>query len=257
MISILHIFITFAPSLSAYSFKSLKSVKSYVVAVEDPSKIEEKDIVAKAEGDNVNVTVAMKNANNGEKVITILLESEDQKDKRTGVYQVTVKKATAIEEKIIKTGPDKKIYLIFGGIIAVLVILIIIVIIALKKTSNNDDDDVEEYDDDNEEDDDDDDDGFEKVGYDKSLKNAIKEANKVYDYDKEDDDEDEVDGLDDDKDDFVPKSQILSKKPINNKVDKEEMDKTQFFDVDRIKTVDDKDSDSNLSSDSSKKGKHF
>ena len=213
-----------------------KDVKTYVIEVDDPSSIKAEDITAVAEDDDVEVTVAIKDASeDGEKVITILLESKDEDDERTGVYQINVKKPTVLEETFTRASTDKTIYYIFGGIIAVLIILIIIVAIILKKTSDDDYDDDEDYDEDNE--------NYEdnngnqnNSNYNQSLKDAIDEANGLYDYDADQD--------------ITPKSQILSNKIPNRNTS---MDETQMFDSEKFKEVSERNSD--LSS--RRRGKHF
>ena len=226
-----------------------KEVKSYIIGLEDPSSFTESDIKAVAADSNVEVTIASKKINdNGEQLFTILLEPKDEKDTRTGVYQVNVKKATIIQEEKIQKNADKKIYYIFGGIIAVLIILIIIVIIALKKTSDDGYDD-DDYDDEDEYDDDDeeyeDDDRYEEAPrknsapsnqrYDESLKKAIDEANSnLYNYDADQDE--------------LPKSQILSKK-IPPKSSYDSMDETQLFDSEKFDEV--------SRNNSKRRGRHF
>ncbi len=219
-----------------------KDVKTYILGVEDPSKITAESITAVAADENVNITFAVKDQNDdGEKVITILLESKDEKDTRTGVYQINVRKAIITETTIAKGQSDKSLYYIFGAIIGVLIILIIAIIIALKKTSGDDDydddyDDEDEYDeaDDNYEDDYEDR-NSKSPRYDKSLKDAIDEANTIYDYDADDD--------------LSPKSQILSNKLPNRR---NKMDETQMFDSDKFNEI----SQTNAEL-SKRRGKHF
>ena len=227
-----------------------KDVKSYIIGLEDPASFTESDIKALAADSNIDVTIASKKLNdNGEQLFTILLEPKDEKDTRTGVYQINVKKATIIQEEKIQKNADKKIYFIFGGIIAALIILIIIVIIALKKTSNDDyyDEDEEDYDDEDEDDydEDEDEDFYEErekqqkrpsdSRYDPSLKKAIDEANSnLYDYDAEQNE--------------LPKSQILSKR-IPPKADYDSMDETQLFDSEKFDEV--------SRNNSKRRGRHF
>lgn len=143
-------------------------ITNYVITVDDPSTIKAENIVATAEDDNVEVTVAEnEQSENGEKIITIMLENKD--GSKTGVYQITVKKPAVNPISTIQNNVDNSIYYILGGIIGVLLILIIIIIIVLKKTGDKDDTrDIKDEDElsDN---------------YDYSLKGAIDEANSEYD----------------------------------------------------------------------------
>ena len=139
-------------------------VTNYSITVNDPSSIKVSDIIAEAEDESVNVTIAEAEANkNGERVITIMLENSD--GTQSAVYQVTIKKSAFNPIAEIKKNTDKKIYFILGGIIGILLIAIIVIIILLKKTSNTDDiQDIKEADELSDD-------------YDYSLKNAIDEAN--------------------------------------------------------------------------------
>lgn len=215
-----------------------KDIKNYTIEIEDPSTIKQEDIVADPEDDKAKATIAIKDNDDGSKLITILLESTDEKDTRTGVYQINVRKPVVIEEVATKGKVDKKIYIIFGSIIGILLFLIILVIIALKKTADSDDeeDDDDDYDDDDLGTIDNNDPKF-----DQSLKDAINEANGIYNYNEEVDD----DGFgDDDNYTSAPKSQILSKNIPNIS-----MEETQLFDSDKFREV----SDDN----SKRRGKHF
>lgn len=214
-----------------------KDIKNYTIETDDPSKIKEEDIVVDPEDDKVKATIAIKDNDDGSKIITILLESEDEKDNRTGVYQINVIKPVVTQEVVTKGKVDKKIYIIFGSIIGVLLLLIIIVCIALKKTGDDDyyddeEDDDEYYDENNDNDNDDynQKDTNNSPKFDQSLKDAIDEANGLYNYDADQD--------------LSPKSQILSKRIQN-----QDMDHTQLFDSEKFKEV----SDNN----SKRKGKHF
>ena len=141
-------------------------VTSYVIEVEDPSKITSKDIVATAEDENVEVTIAVENSSSedGEKKITIMLE--DKENNIITTYEIFVKKPVDNQlEGMVKGNTDKTIYYILGTIIIALIILITVVIIILRKTSNKEDDDFESEQDELSDD------------YDYSLKNAIDEAN--------------------------------------------------------------------------------
>lgn len=212
-----------------------KDIKNYTIETDDPSKIKEEDIVVDPEDDKVKATIAIKDNDDGSKIITILLESEDEKDNRTGVYQINVIKPVVTQEVVTKGKVDKKIYIIFGSIIGVLLLLIIIVCIALKKTGDDDyyddeEDDDEYYDENNDNDDYNQKDIDNSPKFDQSLKDAIDEANGLYNYDADQD--------------LSPKSQILSKRIQN-----QDMDHTQLFDSEKFKEV----SDNN----SKRKGKHF
>ena len=150
---------------------------SYVIEVENPSSITAKDVVATAEDDDVNVTIAeaSESSENGEKKITIVLESKDGSVSTT--YEIFVKKPVANHlDNLMQNKSDKTIYMILGGIIAVLVILIIVIIILLKKTGDRDDGDETEMDGADEMSDD----------YDYSLKNAIDEVNRGEDTEYDD-----------------------------------------------------------------------
>lgn len=143
-------------------------ITNYIITVDDPSTIKAENIVATAEDDNVEVTVAEnEQSENGEKIITIMLENKD--GSKTGVYQITVKKPAVNPISTIQNNVDNSIYYILGGIIGVLLILIIIIIIVLKKTGDKDDTrDIK---------------GEDELSdnYDYSLKGAIDEANSEYD----------------------------------------------------------------------------
>lgn len=142
-------------------------VTNYVITIEDPSTITAESIVATAEDKDITITKSETTPDeNGEKIITIMLEDKD--GKKTGIYQITVKKpATNQAIPTITSSSDNTIYYILGGIIGVLLLLIIIVILALRKTAYNEENikDANELDDD----------------YDFNLKGAIDEANKPYD----------------------------------------------------------------------------
>lgn len=142
-------------------------ITNYVIEVEDPKSIKVQDIVALAEKEDAEVTVAEnEQSENGEKIITIMLENKDSS--KTGVYQITVKKPVANTIETLKSNNSNTIYYILGGIIAILVILILIIIIALKRTGSEDDEiDIKDEDElsDN---------------YDFSLKNAIDNVNDDY-----------------------------------------------------------------------------
>lgn len=199
-------------------------ITNYVIIVEDPSTIKTENVFATAEDENVEITVAEnEQSENGEKVITIMLE--DKKGSKTGVYQITVKKPVNTAASTLKNNTDNSIYLILGGIIGILLILIIIIIIVLKKTGNKEDkEDIKNKDElsDN---------------YDYSLKGAIDEANSEYD------------------DEMVErsnfKSQILNS-DIQNKEHDEDVDITIFD-----KTEYQEDDEYKPDTSTKKKGKHF
>lgn len=204
------------------SFSS--EITNYVVEVDNPSSIKADAVVAIAEDADVEVTVSeSENTEKNEKIITIMLE--DKEGTKTGVYQITVKKASMNPISAIKNNKDNKIYYILGGIIAVLIVLIIIIIILLKKTSEKDGFDDEMSNSDELSDD-----------YDYSLKNAIDEANTEY--------KQEYDEMVE-KSSF--KSQILNSTPTEYDVfkDNDDLDKTQVYD------------DFDLDNKGKKKGKHF
>lgn len=200
-------------------------ITSYVITVEDPSTIKTENVFATAEDANVEVTVAEnQQSENGEKVITIMLE--DKNGSKTGVYQITVKKPTNTPATTLKNNTDNSIYFILGGIIGILLILIIIIIIVLKKTGNKEKDEDAKNEDELSD------------NYDYSLKDAIDEANSEY------------------NDEMVEqsnfKSQILSS-DVQNKKDNEDDDITIFD-----KTQYQEDDDENIPDTSTKKkGKHF
>lgn len=199
-------------------------ITNYVIIVEDPSTIKTENVFATAEDENVEITVAEnEQSENGEKVITIMLE--DKKGSKTGVYQITVKKPVNTAASTLKNNTDNSIYFILGGIIGILLILIIIIIIVLKKTGNKEDkEDIKNKDElsDN---------------YDYSLKGAIDEANSEYD------------------DEMVErsnfKSQILNS-DIQNKEHDEDVDITIFD-----KTEYQEDDEYKPDTSTKKKGKHF
>lgn len=199
-------------------------ITNYVIIVEDPSTIKTENVFATAEDENVEITVAEnEQSENGEKVITIMLE--DKKGSKTGVYQITVKKPVNTAASTLKNNTDNSIYFILGGIIGILLILIIIIIIVLKKTGNKEDEeDIKNKDElsDN---------------YDYSLKGAIDEANSQYD------------------DEMVErsnfKSQILNS-DIQNKEHDEDADITIFD-----KTEYQEDDEYKPDTSTKKKGKHF
>lgn len=199
-------------------------ITNYVIIVEDPSTIKTENVFATAEDENVEITVAEnEQSENGEKVITIMLE--DKKGSKTGVYQITVKKPVNTAVSTLKNNTDNSIYFILGGIIGILLILIIIIIIVLKKTGNKEDkEDIKNKDElsDN---------------YDYSLKGAIDEANSEYD------------------DEMVErsnfKSQILNS-DIQNKEHDEDVDITIFD-----KTEYQEDDEYKPDTSTKKKGKHF
>lgn len=142
-------------------------ITNYTITVEDPTTVKVEEIIAKTNNMDVTVTTAETQASeNGDKVITIMLESKDGKE--TGVYQIYVKKAITNQAPLIEGKSDNSIYYILGVIIGVLLILIVLVIIAIKKTSDEEDDDYDYNE--NQEDD----------TYDYSLKDAINKANENY-----------------------------------------------------------------------------
>ena len=200
-------------------------ITSYVIIVEDPSTIKTENVFVTAEDANVEVTVAEnQQSENGEKVITIMLE--DKNGSKTGVYQITVKKPTNTPATTLKNNTDNSIYFILGGIIGILLILIIIIIIVLKKTGNKENDEDAKNEDELSD------------NYDYSLKDAIDEANSEY------------------NDEMVEqsnfKSQILNS-DVQNKKDNEDDDITIFD-----KTQYQEDDDENIPDTSTKKkGKHF
>lgn len=197
---------------------------NYVIEMDDPSTFKIADIVATPEDETVDVSISESvNTDKSEKIITIMLE--DKEGTKTGVYQITVKKASSNPIDALKNNKDNKIYYILGGIIAVLVVLIIIVIILLKKTSNSDDFDGYEANADELSDD-----------YDYSLKNAIDEANN-----KPQQQYDEI------VENSNIKSQILNSTPKDYDVfkDNDSFDETQVYD----------NFDSEIKE--KKKGKHF
>ena len=115
-------------------------ITNYVIETDDPSSIKADAVVATAEDSDVEVTVSeSQDTDKNEKIITVMLE--DKEGTRTGVYQITVKKASQNPIEAIKNVKDNKLYIILGSIIGVLIILIIVIIILLKKTSNSEDDD--------------------------------------------------------------------------------------------------------------------
>lgn len=145
-------------------------ITNYVITVEDPSTITAQSILATVSDKDITITTSETTPDeNGEKIITLMLES--QKEEKTGIYQITVKKPVVnqMAPTTLTNSSDNTIYYILGGIIGALIILIIIIIIALKKTSNKEDDEdiknADELSDD----------------YDYNLKGAIDEANKPYD----------------------------------------------------------------------------
>ena len=198
-------------------------ITNYVITVEDPSTITAATILATVADKNITITTSETSVDeNGEKIITLMLES--QKDEKTGIYQITVKKPVVNQAAPTITGSsDNTIYYILGGIIGALLLLIIIIIIALKKTSDKDEDaiDTDELDD----------------NYDYNLKGAIDEANKSYD--------DMVEGSN-----F--KSQILNTDFSNIETSKIS-EKTRI--LDDFDNKDDNDFKPNVTP--KKKGKHF
>lgn len=146
------------------------NITNYILTVEDPSTITAQSILATVNDKNITITTSETTLDeNGEKVITLMLES--QKEEKTGIYQITVKKPVVNEmaPTMLANTSDNTIFYILGGIIGALLILIIIIIIALKKTSSKDDyDDIRDIDELSDD-------------YDYNLKGAIDEANKPYD----------------------------------------------------------------------------
>lgn len=142
-------------------------ITNYTITVEDPTTVIVEEIMAKANNADVTVTTAETQASeNGDKIITIMLESKDGKE--TGVYQINVKKAIVNQAPLIEGKSDNSIYYILGAIIGVLLILIVLVIFAIKKTSDDEEDD---YDfNENQVND----------TYDYALKDAIDKANENY-----------------------------------------------------------------------------
>lgn len=145
-------------------------ITNYVITVEDPSTFTVESILATVSDKNVTITTSETTPDeNGEKIITLMLES--QKEEKTGIYQITVKKPVVnqMAPTTLTNSSDNTIYYILGGIIGALLILIIIIIIALKKTSNKEEDEdiknADELSDD----------------YDYNLKGAIDEANRHFD----------------------------------------------------------------------------
>ena len=141
---------------------------NYVVIVEDPSTITAEGILATVSDKNITITTSETTPDeNGEKVITIMLESKD--GEKTGIYQIVVKKPVKNESApmVLTNGSDNTVYYILGAIIGTLLLLIIIIVVALRKMSNKNVDDINE----DELSDD----------YDYNLKDAIDEANKEYD----------------------------------------------------------------------------
>ena len=174
-------------------------VTNYIITVEDPSTITMENLVALAEDKNVVVTPSETKLNeNGEKIITIMLESNS--NEKTGIYQITIKKPVVNQmAPTVTSSTDNTIYYILGGIIGALLILIIIIIIALKKTSTKEDfEDSEELPED----------------YNYSLKGAIEQANKTYD-DIEEENNLKSQILNTDK-------HILEDTKVNNKFDDED-----------------------------------
>ena len=202
-------------------------ITNYTVEVEDPSSIKASDIVATAADENVEVNVSESvNTDKSEKIFTIVLE--DKEGTKTGVYQITVKKASMNPITAIKNNKDNKLYYILGGIIGILLILIVIILIMIKKTADEEDAE-EDMDDENTTD-----------NYDYSLKNAIDEANA------------EPENIEEDLNETFNnaaniKSQILNSTAKEYDVfkDNDDFEKTQVFD--------------NLDSEikEKRKGKHF
>ena len=204
-------------------------VTSYNITVSDPSAIKVSDIIAEAEDEDINVTIAEAEADkNGERVITIMLENSD--GTQSAVYQVTIKKSVFNPIAEIKKNTDKKIYFILGGIIGILLIAIIVIIILLKKTSNTDDiQDIKEADELSDD-------------YDYSLKNAIDQANAT---------EEETPKYDEMVENADIKSQILNTEEYNVFDDEGDgvgvSDETKRFDL----------NDDDKPTKPKKKGKHF
>lgn len=202
-------------------------ITNYTVEVEDPSSIKASDIVATAADENVEVNVSESvNTDKSEKIFTIVLE--DKEGTKTGVYQITVKKASMNPITAIKNNKDNKLYYILGGIIGILLILIVIILIMIKKTADEEYAE-EDMDDENTTD-----------NYDYSLKNAIDEANA------------EPENIEEDLNETFNnaaniKSQILNSTAKEYDVfkDNDDFEKTQVFD--------------NLDSEikEKRKGKHF
>ncbi|MCR5146417.1 MAG: cadherin-like beta sandwich domain-containing protein [Clostridia bacterium] len=203
---------------------------SYVIELEDPASFKVDSIVATAADADVEVSVSESetaDSSNG-RIITVMLEEKN--GTKTGVYQITIKKATQNPLGIIKNNKDNKIYIILGSIIAVLVVLIIVIIVLLKKTSNKEDDD-EVYSENQDELSD---------NYDYSSKNTINEANNI----EETNEQESENQYDEIVENSNVKSQILSsaQKQYNTEID-DDMDETQVYEdfEDKLK----------------KKGKHF
>jgi len=219
-----------------------RDVTNYEITVDDPTTIKSENIVAVPVDTGVEVTVAEESkTENGEKVITIMLENED--GTKTGVYQIAVKKTPTNPIVAIQnnSNDNNKIYYILGGIIGALLLLIIVIAIVLKRTSNEEDDEM--MDEDELSDD-----------YDYSLKNAIDEASKNEDVESKNEIsssfENEIDSNIENKIDDVAqensgKSQILNPTDYN-----------VFKDVDGEVGVDNND-DYVPDSKARKKGKHF
>lgn len=220
-----------------------RDVTNYEITVDDPTTIKSENIVAVPVDTGVEVTVAEESkTENGEKVITIMLENED--GTKTGVYQIAVKKTPTNPIVAIQnnSNDNNKIYYILGGIIGALLLLIIVIAIVLKRTSNEEDDEM--MDEDELSDD-----------YDYSLKNAIDEASKNEDVESENEIsssfENEIDSNIENKIDDVAQensgeSQILNPTDYN-----------VFKDADGEVGVDNNDDDYVPDSKARKKGKHF
>lgn len=199
---------------------------SYVIELEDPSTFKVDSIVATAADEDVEVSISeSETADSNGRIITVMLEEKN--GTKTGVYQITVKKATANPLSVIKNSKDNKIYIILGSIIAVLIVLIIIIIVLLKKTSNKEDD--EEIDVKNEDELSD--------NYDYTLKNSINEANNTETNEELENQYDEI------IENSSVKSQILNSASKNFNTENDDMDKTQVYEdfEDKMK----------------KRGKHF
>ncbi len=198
-------------------------VTSYVIETDDPSTITAQDIVATAEDENVEVTIADENSvsENGEKKITIMLE--DKENNINTAYEIFIKKPTNNQlDNMVKGNSDNKIYFILGTIIVVLIILIIIIIVVLRKTSDKED----------EEDDDEYDEEDDELSDDYSLNNATDEDNEY--------------------DDMIRESMI--KTQIINTDYNVFKDKSNDIGVDNLdNNIDDEDDDQEFK----KKGKHF
>ena len=205
-----------------------RDVTNYEITVDDPTTIKAENVVAVPVDTGVEVTVAEESkTENGEKVITIMLENED--GTKTGVYQIAVKKTPSNPIAAIQNSAknnDNKIYYILGGIMAALVILIIIIAVLLKRTSNEDDDDINDADELSDD-------------YDYSLKNAIDQANGNAESENE-------------YDEMVEKSNVKSQiiNPTDYNVFKDVNDEVG---VDKIQDDEDYTPDLKLK----KKGKHF